>query len=376
MLLKSLLSSFPRLEFVRHYDEALTDAVDRDHDPPRAPTPRKSYNLVTEPGFLSQMAFWTAAQVVLFKIAQSSGLLSETVLRDLQTSTTSSLSLPDLILSTLSGCCCGIQLILNLFSFGCAGFNTVLGPWRPCFLSATLLTQAFSWSNLCGGQKPSSCECGGTSLGGGGSSPSGAEEGCAAWVQPAIATGLVLLLSFLPELVFLATRNKPNKPPRRANPRSDSDKKNLLLVQADNEEQDHSDVPLDDMTRVSEDSTHSRPVRRTATLRTQGMGCVACVHAVQNVVRAFPDPSIVDVEVDLAEGKVFVTLVSEEREAGREQESSGAGEDELLSRLVEAVSDAGFDSEVLEVRDHKKWSQEGEKGDATPGGGGAGACAA
>ena len=34
---------------------------------------------------------------------------------------------------------------LNLFSFGCAGFNTVLGPLRPYAMACTLSLQALVW---------------------------------------------------------------------------------------------------------------------------------------------------------------------------------------------------------------------------------------
>ena len=92
---------------------------------------------------------------------------------------------------------------------------------------------------------------------------------------------------------------------------------------------------------------------------------------------------IVDVEVDLAEGKVFfVQLESsasgkQDLASGKQESVAGEGE-ELLARLVEAVGDAGFDSEVLEVRDEGKWSQTqdvgSEKGeeDETPAAGGGG----
>lgn len=42
------------------------------------------------------------------------------------------------VLGLLSSSCCLVQLVLNAASFGCAGFNTVLGPLRPLFLALTL----------------------------------------------------------------------------------------------------------------------------------------------------------------------------------------------------------------------------------------------
>jgi hypothetical protein len=41
----------------------------------------------------------------------------------------------DLFLPLMSSACCAIQLILNAIGVGCAGFNTVLGPLRPYFVS-------------------------------------------------------------------------------------------------------------------------------------------------------------------------------------------------------------------------------------------------
>lgn len=50
------------------------------------------------------------------------------------------------VLALLSSSCCALQIILNAFSFGCAGFNTWLGPWRPVFLALTIITQSLVWS--------------------------------------------------------------------------------------------------------------------------------------------------------------------------------------------------------------------------------------
>jgi copper chaperone CopZ len=45
----------------------------------------------------------------------------------------------NLILPLLASACCMIQLFLNLLATGCAGFNTVLGPVRPFFLSLLIV---------------------------------------------------------------------------------------------------------------------------------------------------------------------------------------------------------------------------------------------
>jgi len=44
-------------------------------------------------------------------------------------------------LGLLSSSCCAAQLVLNTFSIGCAGFNTLLGPLRPLLLAVTCTLQ-------------------------------------------------------------------------------------------------------------------------------------------------------------------------------------------------------------------------------------------
>ena len=48
-------------------------------------------------------------------------------------------------LGLLSSSCCVLQLLLNAMSFGCAGFNTVLGPVRPQMMAVTISLQLFMW---------------------------------------------------------------------------------------------------------------------------------------------------------------------------------------------------------------------------------------
>jgi copper chaperone CopZ len=49
------------------------------------------------------------------------------------------------LLGLLSSSCCALQILLNALSFGCAGFNTVLGPIRPTFVAFTIVAQSVSW---------------------------------------------------------------------------------------------------------------------------------------------------------------------------------------------------------------------------------------
>ena len=56
-------------------------------------------------------------------------------------------------LGSISSSCCAIQLVLNMVSslgcmtlgFGCAGFNTILGPLRPVTRSMTLAWLVWNW---------------------------------------------------------------------------------------------------------------------------------------------------------------------------------------------------------------------------------------
>ena len=49
------------------------------------------------------------------------------------------------VVGLLSSSCCLLQLMLNAFSIGCAGFNTVLGPARPYFMALALTLQTLMW---------------------------------------------------------------------------------------------------------------------------------------------------------------------------------------------------------------------------------------
>ncbi|KAF8975551.1 hypothetical protein BGZ46_009051 [Entomortierella lignicola] len=51
---------------------------------------------------------------------------------------------PAITLGLLSSSCCVIQLILNIFSIGCAGFS-ILTPFRPLFTSLSVLLIAFTF---------------------------------------------------------------------------------------------------------------------------------------------------------------------------------------------------------------------------------------
>lgn len=51
------------------------------------------------------------------------------------------------LLGLLSSNCCVLQLVLNAFNFGCAGFNYYLGQIRPIFLALTIMLQVSMWEH-------------------------------------------------------------------------------------------------------------------------------------------------------------------------------------------------------------------------------------
>merc|ERR1719235_2449810 len=52
------------------------------------------------------------------------------------------------VFGLFSSSCCAVQLVLNLFNIGCAGFNTILGPWRPVFIGLTATLQTAVWAHV------------------------------------------------------------------------------------------------------------------------------------------------------------------------------------------------------------------------------------
>ena len=129
----------------------------------------------------------------------------------------------------LSSACCLIQVGLNLFSLGCAGFNTYLGPLRPVFLAATSLLQVWAW-RIVATQAPTQ------------------------WPYVAASSILVLALSFLPEFLD-------------------------LMVQRPT-----TDLTSKATTAAGEAQGQHPPVELTV----GGMGCVSCSQAIQAAVEPLP----------------------------------------------------------------------------------------
>ena len=150
------------------------------------------------------------------------------------------------VLGLLSSSCCVLQLLLNVFSFGCAGFNTWLGPLRPLMLAITVSLQASMWRVALTGR------------------------GERLLVSATGATALTAALSLLPELLHLYIH------------RHDASAKRGGAAAA------------------------AAAAGAEMCFRVEGMGCTACTAKVQRTVEALP--GVAGCSVQLEGGEAVVRL--------------------------------------------------------------------
>ncbi len=198
----------------------------------------------------------------------------------------------------LSSSCCALQLVLNAFSFGCAGFNTVLGPYRPPLMALTLVIQGWQWQ---------------------------ISRGRFDMRQRAtIASVIALPLMLLPE-ILLAYSTCAARSTRSALPPGRKEGSNK-------EEETKREPSSDGSTR-----------KYRVSLNIQGMGCVACLTAVQGALlkTGASVASIQDVDIDVSSGRGAFTLVTDGPVDDGIQDAARAA----AARLT----DIGFDSKVSSV---------------------------
>lgn len=139
------------------------------------------YHLVWSPGFVKKLVSSTLGLFCLRFMLMRSGLAPQFVASHCDNTLTSATTNPSLlakaaellILPLLSSSCCALQLIINSISgIGCAGFNTVLGPIRPYFISFLLYSTVISFPGA----------------------------GIGHWIQKALFS---FMLSLLPELLYI-----------------------------------------------------------------------------------------------------------------------------------------------------------------------------
>ena len=113
-------------------------------------------HLVWSPGFAPQFSMAAATGAVAVLVLSQSGVISQSgasawyPLYDNLFVRTGLWSVAGL----LSSSCCLLQVMLNSFSIGCAGFNTVLGPVRPYFMALAVTLQLLMWQAVIGDATP------------------------------------------------------------------------------------------------------------------------------------------------------------------------------------------------------------------------------
>jgi hypothetical protein len=160
------------------------------------------------------------------------------------------------MLGLLSSACCVLQILLNAFSFGCAGFNTVLGPLRPPLIAFTLIAQSISWWVAF----PLPFQ----------------------WGPTAATTALSLFFTFSPELLYVVNKRRAETAARGAKASSASDRT-------------------------------ARSLARMA-FEPNAMGCISCVNKVSKTLAAH-SPLVVGYSVSLASASADVLLSPENDDA-------------------------------------------------------------
>ena len=160
------------------------------------------------------------------------------------------------VVSLLSSACCALQLILNLMSVGCAGFNTVLGPVRPVFLSLAFCGQLFMWSQLkLDSQYP----------------------------QAIKASMLTCIVSFMPEFLYVYNRVRGSSTAMATDSTGSS-------------------IGSSTGSSIGSSSASDKMIR----IKLENMGCIACVNTITNVLKACS--GVVHVHVRLDDGEADVSI--------------------------------------------------------------------
>lgn len=155
------------------------------------------------------------------------------------------------LLGLLSSSCCALQLILNSMSMGCAGFNTILGPIRPTLLAFTILVQFGSW--YVAWPRPWQ------------------------WAPTAVSSAVVLILSFLPELLSTYTFLKATR-------------RNYIK---------------ENSTTAEEEESATVSSNRSFCFQMTSVGCSACIATVSGVLESMDE--VQHFRVSIEKGLLHVT---------------------------------------------------------------------
>lgn len=194
------------------------------------------------------------------------------------------------LLGLLSSSCCALQLLLNAVSFGCAGFNTVLGPIRPTTLAVTTLIQTTSWYIAFG--RPHQ------------------------WKATSISTILIILLTFLPEILFWFQTSSGSSAAVAAITQQNS--KRILLEESS-----------------TKTTTHS-----LCKFRLDNVGCAACVTTVTNVLNKIEIVENFDIALYENNSGILSVLTTknnnDQNKAAQSEDDSGISITIIRTKLDEA----------------------------------------
>ena len=270
----------------------------------RVPEQKLSYLLLPGRGMFTQTLSWFTLFTALSMIVRSSIFSGSNLVGKLEQIVSNNNSKGMMIvLCSLASSCCYIQLALNAFSIGCAGLNSYFGPMRPFFLGLTAVVQEAVWRQALA---------------------AGASRG--RLVASSVATAM---LSLLPEILYFYQSLR-----RRW-------KRMLLTSYLQQDGAIPSSTTTNTATRnVTNISNEGNYV--SYTLRTQGMGCVACTQKIQKIVDRLP--FIVESSINLENGIVTVKTLG----------SSDMWHEDI-KQLCVALSHQGYPSNIFRTN-HYDWS--------------------
>ena len=192
-----------------------------------------------------------------------------------------------------------MQLGLNLLSVGCAGLNTVLGPWRPLFIAAAAAGQGVMWWAI---ELPQ-------------------VQRKSALVSTALTVGMTLL----PEMLYLRQKCVSY----------------------------YSDAAASPWTAQRQQSAGGTKHRaKTAAvdlhLAIENMGCIACVTTIGNTIRAVP--GVQTCRISLETGEAWVSLVlGPEKHPHHHHSNHSAVLAETGRELCDKVGEVGFPTTVVSI---------------------------
>ena len=265
------------------------------------PTPAKSrrMHLITEPGFGRRLSVNLLTMACAVVACSANRHLHDFFLdayhdaKDRLMQTASEMAWWS-VLGLLSSSCCAVQLLLNALAFGCAGFNSVLGPIRPTFIAMTMVAQASSW--YVAYSRPQQ------------------------WKATLSMTMLSLFLTLLPEALAHQTARRARRRQQLQTGVQSRDKDGFGAI-------------------------HLR-------LRVSTMGCSSCVATVSKVLDGIQE--VLRYQVTLEDGHVDVEI---DEELSRRRVGSGASRASMNASLTKDIADrllaAGFpvDAHGLAKRD-------------------------